>query len=323
MQKILISGYTGFIGSNLTRKLNDKIIFGVDIFQNDTVQRHFQWDELEECKGLQAIIHLAGKAHDTKNTLSFQEYFDINVGLTQRIFDFFLKTPAQKFVFFSSVKAVADSVTGYQLTEDVFPNPKTPYGRSKLEAENYILNEFERWKDKEIACGRDYEWKKVYILRPCMIHGPGNKGNLNLLFKLQQKGLPWPLGAFENNRSFCSIENLVYVVQQLIDENIKSGTYQVSDDESFSTNELIKLIAIYLNKKANIWCIPPGIIRLFAKSGNLLRLPLNIERLEKLTETYIVSNKKLKDALGIVKMPYTSIEGMNLTIKSFIEENHV
>ena len=80
------------------------------------------------------------------------------------------------------------------------PDPKSPYGRSKLEAEKYISSEFEKWKEKEKKIGKDIEWKKVFILRPCMIHGPGNKGNLNMLFKVQQKGFPWPLGSFENKR---------------------------------------------------------------------------------------------------------------------------
>ena len=86
-----------------------------------------------------AIIHLAGKAHDTKNRSAAQSYFDINTGLTQKIFDFFLESSAKKFVFFSSVKAAADSVVGDMLTEDVVPAPIGPYGESKIAAENYIL----------------------------------------------------------------------------------------------------------------------------------------------------------------------------------------
>lgn len=58
--------------------------------------------------------------------------------------------------------------------------------------------------------------KQVYILRPCMIHGPGNKGNLNLLYNVVKKGIPWPLGSFENRRSFTSIDNLCYVVEGLL-----------------------------------------------------------------------------------------------------------
>jgi nucleoside-diphosphate-sugar epimerase len=319
MQKILISGYTGFIGSNLTKKLNDKHLYGVDIFQNNSVIRHFQWDTLQECTDQDSIIHLAGKAHDTRNISSEQEYFIINVGLTEKIFQHFLKSSASKFIFFSSVKAVADSVTGVKLTEEVFPDPKTPYGRSKLEAEKYILNEFEKWKEKEIASGRDNEWKKVYILRPCMIYGPGNKGNLNHLFKLQQKRIPWPLGAFENKRSFCSIDNIMYTVQQMIDKNIVSGIYQVADDEPISTNELIRLMANCLENKPNIWRISPRVIQTIAKIGDVLGLPLNSERLKKLTESYIVSNQKLKNVLGIENMPYTIIDGMKLTVESFIK----
>ena len=87
-----------------------------------------------------AIIHLAGKAHDTKNQSVAQAYFDINTGLTQRIFDFFLESTAKKFIFFSSVKAVADSVVGDALREDVIPTPIGPYGESKIAAENYILD---------------------------------------------------------------------------------------------------------------------------------------------------------------------------------------
>jgi nucleoside-diphosphate-sugar epimerase len=100
------------------------------------------WDELHTLTGrnIGAIIHLAGKAHDTRNTAAEQEYFDINLGLTQKIFEFFLQSGAKKFIFFSSVKAAADTVQGDSLTETVEPSPGTPYGRSKLAAENYLLD---------------------------------------------------------------------------------------------------------------------------------------------------------------------------------------
>ncbi len=103
--------------------------------------------------------------------------------------------------------------------------------------------------------------KRVYILRPCMIHGPGNKGNLNLLYNIVSKGIPWPLGAFHNQRSFLSISNLEYVIRQLIENDIAPGTYQVADDEPVSTNELIRLVSQSLSRKPRIWKLPPGIIR--------------------------------------------------------------
>ena len=162
--------------------------------------------------------------------------------------------------------------------------------------------------------------KKVYILRPCMIHGPGNKGNLNLLYKLSQKGLPWPLGAFENKRSFCSIDNITYIIQQLIERDIEPGVYNVADDENLSTNELIRLMALSQDKKARIWNIPAGPVKAIARLGDFLHLPLNSERLKKLTESYVVSNDKIKKALGIEKMPVTEEEGFRRTFESFSEK---
>lgn len=82
------------------------------------------------------------------------------------------------FIFFSTAKAAADRVEGV-LTEDVVPSPVGPYGESKIKAEEYILGNFPAGNDN-----------RVYILRPCMIHGPGNKGNLNLLYSVVSKGIP-------------------------------------------------------------------------------------------------------------------------------------
>ena len=81
---------------------------------------------LEQIPPVEAIIHLAGKAHDTKNTSEEQTYFDINVGLTKKIVEHFLQSNAQKFIFFSSVKAVADTVKGEFFTEYEVPDTGTP-----------------------------------------------------------------------------------------------------------------------------------------------------------------------------------------------------
>lgn len=312
MKKTLLTGAYGFIGTNISSNLSnraDNVLYALDVNQssNKFFEEHYTWKNLDiiDWNKFDTIIHLAGKAHDTKNTSSEQEYFDINVGLTRNIFQHFLNSTATKFIFFSSVKAVADTIAGDQLTEEVLPNPQTPYGKSKFAAEQYIL-------EQPLPTG-----KKIYILRPCMIHGPGNKGNLNLLFKLQQKGLPWPLGDFENKRSFCSIDNILFVIQQLIEKNIEPGIYQVADDEALSTNELITLMASSQNKKAKIWRIPAKFITGIARVGDFFHLPLNSERLKKLTESYIVSNQKIKKALGIAKMPVTAAVGLQKTFESF------
>jgi nucleoside-diphosphate-sugar epimerase len=152
-----------------------------------------------------------------------------------------------------------------------------------------------------------------------MIHGPGNKGNLNLLYKIVKKGIPWPLASFDNQRSFCSIDNLSFVIRSIIEKNIESGIYHIADDQPVSTNELYSLIAEAQGKKARLLKINKSIISFFAKIGDILHLPLNSERLKKLTESYVVSNKKLKKALNIEKMPFNAKQGLIKTINSFNE----
>ena len=321
---ILITGIHGFVGSNLVIALKKRhILYGLDIVapEKEGVVKTFAWEDIESTSfpmqrlpQFDAIIHLAGKAHDTKNQSVAQAYFDINTGLTQKIFDFFLESTAKKFIFFSSVKAAADSVVGDALKEDVIPTPIGPYGESKIAAENYILDKLKN-KNEKLKLHDDR--KQVYILRPCMIHGPGNKGNLNLLYNVVKKGIPWPLGDFENKRSFTSIDNLCYVVEGLLTKNIASGIYHMGDDEALSTNELIALMCEAMGKAPHIWKMNRKMMEGCAGLGTLLHLPLNTERLRKLTENYVVSNEKIKAALGIERMPVRAVDGIMKTIKSF------
>lgn len=309
---LLITGIHGFVGSNLVESLRNKhVIYGLDIVApyKDGVCKTFSWEQIDQLPESDTWIHLAGKAHDTKNQSLAEEYYRVNTELTQQVFDKFLSSAASSFIFFSTVKAAADKVAGNVLTEDVLPNPVGPYALSKLEAENYILSKHEEYESKG---------KKVYILRPCMIHGPGNKGNLNLLYQFVKKRIPWPLGAYENKRSFCSIDNITYVVDRLAQPgNIPNGIYQVADDEPLSTGDLIALMCDSLGAKVNVWKIPCRLIESFASLGDTLHLPLNNERLQKLTENYVVSNNKVKKALGIDKMPVSAIDGILKTLKSF------
>lgn len=289
---IFLTGSTGFVGkSSLLTFSKEKTI---------------KWNRGNEIKidSAIAVIHLAGKAHDLKKSSNPDEYYQVNTELTKKVFDAFLSSEAKVFITLSSVKAVADVVQG-ELMEETVPNPITHYGKSKLLAEQYIFS-------KEIP-----EGKRVYILRPCMIHGSGNKGNLNLLYKLVSKGIPWPLGAFENNRSFCSIDNLMFIFKELIErEDIPSGIYNVADDVPLSTNELIGLIAQSQNRKSMVWKIPSSLIEKIARVGDKFRLPLNSERLQKLTSSYVVSNAKIKAAIG-KPLPVSSRDGLMKTFKSF------
>ena len=292
MKSIFLTGSTGFVGSYLQIYFRNKFSFF-------TYKKNSKINITEDI-----VLHFAGIAHDLKNNYNKEEYYKINTDFTIKIFEEFLKSNAEVFIFISSVKAAADSIN-INLTEKHIPNPITDYGKSKLLAEKYILS-------KNIS-----NEKRIYILRPCMIHGPGNKGNLNLLYQMVSKGIPWPLGAFKNKRSFCSIDNLCFIIQELIkNDQIPSGIYNIADDEPISTIELINLISESLGKKVYIWKIPQFLIIVITKLGDLLRLPLNTERLMKLTENYIVSNEKIRIALK-KELPLTSKAGLIKTLNSF------
>lgn len=294
--KIIITGASGFVGHNLSKYLQS---------QNHQIQPLSLRNSWILYKEIDAMIHLAGKAHDTANTSAEQEYFKVNRDLTIQLFEEFLDSDCRDFFYFSSVKATADTIDGV-LDENHHSDPKTPYGKSKLEAEKHLLSQ------------QLPENKRLFIIRPCMIHGPGNKGNLNLLYKIVEKGIPWPLAAFENKRSFLGIDNLNFLIgQMLMKEDLPSGIYNFADDKAISTNELILTVNKALEKKAKLWNISKSLIKKTAKVGDKLHLPLNSERLKKLTESYVVSIQKIKKALEIEKLPISAEEGLIRTIKSF------
>ncbi len=304
MQTVLLTGSSGFVGQNLLSAWSSHPDFSLT-----PVSLRNGLDALDSALRTphSALIHLAGLAHDTRKTANASDYFRVNTELTAEVYKRFLDSDTRCFLYFSSVKAVADQVIGECLTEEVAANPQTPYGQSKLAAESRI---------QELGLPAD---RRVYILRPCMMHGPGNKGNLNLLYKVVRKGIPWPLGAFENQRSFLCVDNLIFLLETLLKGSAPSGIYNLADDEALSTNKLIRLIAEAEGRKARILRFPAGPIRAAARVGDVLHLPLNTERLKKLTESYVVSNRKITSALGIEALPLTVEGGLKKTLARFAQ----
>ena len=288
--RILITGAYGFVGTNLCHYLagrgHECIALDIPKAKRDDVpyKAFHTWNELDgiDWTSIDAVVHLAGKAHDTKNVAKPQTYFDINVGLTEKIFNA-ANGKVPRFINFSSSKA-ADA--------------DTPYGKSKLAAEQFLAG-------------------RAIVLRPAMIHGPGNKGNLNLLWGIARRGFPWPLAAFENKRSFTSIGNICAAVEALCERG-ENGIYPIADDEMLSTNRLIELMAEACGRKPHLWRMPKGLMRFAARMGDVLYLPLNTERLGKLTEDSFVDNAVLKKHLGWAEMPIRAENGMRETLKSFL-----
>jgi nucleoside-diphosphate-sugar epimerase len=309
MPRLLITGVTGFVGSNLARhfsEIKDYSVFGHGR-QVEKTKQQFRSYRLEVIKDYSAailnelkidsVIHLAGIAHDLSNLYTPEDYYRVNYEGTRLAYDEYLQSNASKFIFVSSIKAAVDT-SSEPVAEDEMPHPATDYGRSKLKAEQYI---------QSIA---PVTGKSFYILRPCMIHGQGNKGNLNLLYRFVKTGIPFPFGAFENRRSFISIDNFIFIVQQLFQKEAVSGVYHLSDDGFLSTKELYKVMATSLEKQPRIWSIPESWVQVAASILGKKHL------VNKLTEDMMVSNKKIVNELG-VPLPVALRDGICKTIQSF------
>ncbi len=296
---VIILGASGFIGKNLNQKLSED--FGV----KNVSLRNENWKN--QLSDAEVLINLVGKAHDHKGTATESDFLYANLELTKQIFDTFKKTDSKVLIHISSLAALEGTESNKALVETDDTNPQSFYGKSKREAEKWLL-------EQELSIN-----KKIIILRPPMVHGPGDKGNLGLLYKLVSKGIPYPLAAFNNKRSFISIDNFSYFIQEILNKysDLDSGIYHIADDEAISTSCIIDIIKNVENKSVPNLSLPKPFVKLLAKVGDVVPFPLNSIRLKKMTSDLIVSNQKIKTVLGISKLPLTAEEGIVKTIKSF------
>ena len=315
MKSVFITGVTGFVGCNLVRYLNDQLDIRLIGHCRNVVRAtpkfkglrlelvgEFNAEVLDKLK-VDCVIHLAGIAHDLAGRYSPQDYEDINHMMTVDIYNKFLNSKASSFIFVSSIKAAVDHAS-IPVSEQVVPTPVSDYGKSKRKAEAFIEN---------TTCPAD---KRYYIFRPSMIFGPENKGNLNLLYGFVKAGIPYPLGTFKNQRSFLYVDNLNFIIERFIRNTFPSGIYHLADSGSLSTVELVKTMAGIIKKRIFIWNFPQGVVNTMAFFGTLFRLPLNKQTLEKLTESLVVSNKKVIDVIG-TQLPVKTEEGLRVTLNSF------
>lgn len=296
---ISILGASGFIGQNLYTNLTKH-------YNVQTISlRETSWKALIQQSNV--IVNLVGKAHDHKGTATEQDFYYANTELAKEIFEVFINSDAKLFIHISSLAALEEVESEKALTEDAIPHPQSWYGKSKRAGEEWLLNQILP------------EGKKVIILRPPMVHGPGDKGNLGLLYKLISKGIPYPLASFNNQRSFISIDNFNFFIQEIIkgQDKLVSGIYHISDDEPIATNTIISIMKEVEQKNIPNLSFPKSFVNLMAKVGDIIPIPLNSIRLKKMTSNLVLSNEKTKAALGIEKLPLTAEEGIEKTIKSF------
>jgi nucleoside-diphosphate-sugar epimerase len=308
MKKVVVTGSNGFIAKNLSLFLNSNGFNCLGITRSPTPSSEIGWNELELGRTYGNYwIHTAGKAHDRGSNVDESEYSKANLYLTQRVFELFLSDPnSEKLIFLSSVKAVASSVEGI-LHENHQYEVGNPYGKTKKEAEDFLLAQ-------KLPSN-----KKIIILRLCMTHGPGNKGNLNLLFNFVKRGIPYPFGSISNQRSLLSVDNLSFIVNSILSsESFNSGVYNVADDGFLSTKEIVTIMSEAIEKKPRILFISKKIVGLGHGLFEKMGLSSITTSMNKLTENYRVSNEKIKKELGITEMPISIDAGLKITIKSFL-----
>lgn len=298
MKNIILFGASGFLGTQLRNKLTGNII--------PISLRQQTWqNKLAENSDI--YINCIGKAHDHRRTASQKDFYDANLEIVNSLFHEFINSSAKLFIHVSSIAAVEEFEREEPLIETSVQHPVSWYGRSKKAGEDFLLEQ------------RLPSEKKIIIIRPCMIHGEGDKGNLELLYKVISKGVPYPFGSFDNKRSFVSIDNLCYLFQQIIDnsEIIPSGIYNIADDNAVSTSQLVNIIASLENIESRTLNVPKSVVNLLGKVGDILKLPISSKKIKKLTSTLTVSNQKIKTTLGIKELPVSAEEGIIKTIKSF------
>lgn len=296
MCDIGIIGGSGFIGANLLSFLES----AKEVSLRDAGWRNSIIDK-------NILINLIGKAHDHKGTATEQDYYVVNVDFTKEIFNAFKASSASLLIHVSSLAAIEEYEAVEPLKETGKCKPVSWYGKSKRAAEEWLLKQ-------DLP-----EGKKLIILRPPMIHGSGDKGSLGLLFRVISKGIPYPLSSFKNERSFIAMDNFQFFVEEIIKgkEKLSSGIYHIADDEAVSTTEIIDIIKSVTGKKVPDIAVPKFLIKGIARIGDYIPIYLNNKRLKKMTGTLLVSNAKIKAALGIEKLPVTARNGLYKTIQSF------
>lgn len=308
---VLITGVRGVTGACLVEKLgHDHIVYGIDHTTEATegVVRVFSWAEFSIIPDMDVVIHLAGKGAETIDFDQSLDYFEKNVGLTRCIFEWFQKTNAKQFYFLSSVKVIGNQKDGVELTEELEPKPFGPLGESKLLAEQYLQK---KWLLD----------KKVYILRCALLHGKGHfcNDNTKTLFRWVRKGFPYIFGSFECKRSFTSLDNLSYVIGKMLEKDLPGGIYHITDDGTISAKDMYRIMGRVQRKRVRIWYLGKIVFRVMAKLGSWFHGYFDDYEYKKLNLNFVVSNRKIRQALGIQSMPVSLKDGLWISTQEYTE----
>ena len=313
--KILITGATGFIGTQLSETLaksghevrNTARSFAL----NSSTTREVITCDLESAgnldhltTGCDAIVHLAGRAHVMSDDPATSEllYLSANVNVTKNLVQSASRTGVKRMILMSSVKVNGESTTiDSPFTSHDTPNPQDPYGRSKTQAEQAL------W---DVASTSGLEG---VVIRPPLVYGPGVRANFASLIGIVNRGIPLPLGSIHNKRSFVSIDNLIDCIATALQSSNAAGqTFLVSDGQDLSTPELIRSIASALHKSPTLFPFPPVLLKLAATSAG------KRSAYDRLCGSLTVDIALTKQKLSWTP-PFTIQDSLQRTVDAFIQ----
>lgn len=312
MKRVLVTGATGFIGRHLVARCaqDGYVVRGLvrNASARDAVSSLHEVAEgdVRDARAMKAaardaevVFHLAGHAHDIS---SFEErvYREVNVDGTRNVLSGAVDAGVRVFVFFSSVKAMGERTRGC-VDETATETPETAYGRTKLEAERLVF-------------GSDWDTgMRVVCLRPPLVYGPGNKGNLLRMIAAIDAGLFLPLPDTGSLRSVVHVSNLVEAALMAANNPCAHGRCYIVADAAYSTRALYEMIVRALGKRPPRWSVPLSVLRLLARAGDALgwirRRPFvfDSDALAKLVEPACYSAARITQELGW--RPRVSLEG--------------
>jgi len=292
MDTVLVTGASGFVGRALCdvlaasgRRVRKAVRMPVPGLSDSVAVGDIGLDTgwRAALEGVSSMVHLAARTHVLRETAPdpLAEYRRINVSGTERLARSAAAHGARRFVFLSSVKVNGERTEGRPFTEDDAPHPADAYGISKWEAEQAL---------SRIAAETGLE---VVVLRPPLVYGPGVKGNFLRLMNLVARGVPLPLGAVANRRSFIYTGNLAGAIVQALDAPQAAGrTYLVSDGEDVSTPDLVRALARALGVKPRLLSLPLAALGLGATLAG------KRAEFERLTGSLQVDSSRIRQELG-------------------------
>lgn len=311
--KILITGYSGFVGNNLVNILKNKYelnLLGRKASKIGKVFTHNLDEKSDYAKALESVdivIHCAARVHIMDDGASdpLNEFRVVNTQGTLNLAKQAAAKGVKRFIFLSSIKVNGESTTKKSpYTALDYPAPVDPYGVSKSEAEHGLL---------ELGKQEDME---VVIIRPPLVYGEGVKANFASLMRLVGKGLPLPFRAIKGNkRSLVSVYNLVDLIKVCIEHpKVANQVFLVSDDYDLSTAEMVALMAKVQGKKniaipVPVWC--------FKLAGKLFN---KFDVIDRLTGSLQLDISHTKSTLGWTP-PYSLEHGFKLAAKSIQKIN--